>query len=137
MWYRLHGRHAQQAQVPWTGKTHAVLPHSWLEKPRFSWGRECNGQLIREGSMVEESLKYLLGSALRRGVGGGEGDSRGWGRDLTGESSRSHSGALVGSGLLPRRHFHRGPEEGQAQRGCVTCPRSASQASCLLNFRDS
>ena len=33
--------------------------------------------------------------------------------------------------------FHHGPEEGQAQRGCVTCPGSASQASCLLNFRDS
>ena len=82
-----------------------VLPHRWLEKPRFSWGRECNGQLIREGSMAEESLKYLLSSALRRGVGRGEGDSGGWRRDLTRESSRSHSGALVGSGLLPHRHF--------------------------------
>lgn len=71
------GRHAQQAQVPGTGKTLAVLPQSWLEKPRFSWGRQCNGQLIREGSMEEESLKYLLGSALRGGVGGGEGDSGG------------------------------------------------------------
>ena len=36
MWYRLHGRHAQQAQVPWIEKTHVVLPHSWLEKPRFA-----------------------------------------------------------------------------------------------------
>lgn len=33
--------------------------------------------------------------------------------------------------------LHCGPEEGQAQRGCGTCPRSASKASCLLNFRDS
>ena len=65
--------------MPWIEKTHTVLPHSWLEKPRFSWGRECNGQLIREGSMEEESLKYLLGSALRGGVGGGEGDSGGGG----------------------------------------------------------
>lgn len=73
------GRHAQQAQVPGTGKTLRFFPRAGWREPRFSWGRQCNGQLIREGSMEEESLKYLLGSALRGGVGGGEGDSGGWG----------------------------------------------------------
>lgn len=73
------------------------FPIAGLRSPTLAGG-ECSGQLIREGSMAEECIKYLLGSALKRGVGGGEGDSGGWRRDLTGESSRSHSGALVGSG---------------------------------------
>ena len=73
------------------------FPIAGLRSPALAGG-ECSGQLIREGSMAEECIKYLLGSALKRGVGGGEGDSGGWRRDLTGESSRSHSGALVGSG---------------------------------------
>ena len=89
--------------------------------------------------MEKESLKYLLGSALRGGVSGNEGDSGGGGgispgkaagptQELWWGQAPCHTGI---SSLI----LHRGPEEGQAQTGCGTCPTSASQASCLLNFR--